>query len=222
VVLAFAGPNLNTTPPAGVVVAETLEDAAIRVVELLGGTLAPAQGVTSRPPTGGYIRGLYGGGTLCAEAMTIVSQVVGRVASTSPLRPDWALADVNVSERHTFIDFGHEALTDGVAHPMIDLRLRIERFEREACDRAVGVIVLDLVLGLGAHHDPAAELAPAIAEALARRDELGVIIAVCASRGDPQDTEAQIAALAAAGAVLVRSNAAAARAALVAAAEHHV
>ena len=58
------------------------------------------------------------------------------------------------------IDFGDDELTAGRPHPMIDQRLRLDRLAAEAADPATAVIMLDVVLGHGAHPDPAAELAP--------------------------------------------------------------
>ena len=46
---------------------------------------------------------------------------------------------------------------------MMDNDLRIRRLEKEAGDPEVAIILLDVVLGYGAHPDPASELAPAIA-----------------------------------------------------------
>jgi len=44
---------------------------------------------------------------------------------------------------------------------MIDHDLRIRRLMQEASDPEVAVVVLDVVLGYGAHPDPASELGPA-------------------------------------------------------------
>jgi FdrA protein len=100
-------------------------------------------------------------------------------------------------------------------HPMMDNDLRIRRLLREAADSSVATILLDVVLGYGAHPDPAHELAPAIAQArsvAARRgQELIVIAYVCGTADDPQHLPEQEAALQAAGAILARTNAAAAR-----------
>jgi FdrA protein len=164
------------------------------------------------------IRGLFCGGTLCYEAMAVVAKVVGRVASNIPLRPEWRLADPHRSERHTFVDFGDDALTEGRAHPMIDPGLRNERLLREAADPETGVVLLDVVLGYGAHPDPAGELAPLVERALAERPGgLSVIVSLCGAAGDPQGLAGQAAALRAAGALVTRSSAHAARAALAAA-----
>ena len=172
------------------------------------------------PPavTRGAIRGLFSGGTLCYEAMAVVAGVVGRVASNIPLRAEWRLADPHRSEGHTFVDFGDDAMTEGRAHPMIDPGLRNERFRREAADPETGVVLLDVVLGHGAHPDPAGELAPLVERALAGRPgRLSVVVSLCGAAGDPQGLDAQAATLRAAGALVTRSSAQAARLALAAA-----
>jgi FdrA protein len=212
VVLAFLGLGASASP--GVAYARTLEHAAARAAELAGGVLPSFAEALTRAPARGFIRGLYCGGTLCDEAMEIAAAAGGRVASNIPLRPDWRLASVHDSEGHTFVDFGEDELTEGRAHPMIDPGLRSERFRREAADPDVAVVLLDVVLGYGAHPDPAAELAPAIAAA---REDLHVVVALCGAEADPQDLAAQRAALQEAGALVTRSNAHAARLALAAA-----
>jgi FdrA protein len=179
----------------------------------------PSPAADGDPPlTPGAIRGLFSGGTLCYEAMAVVAGVVGRVASNIPLRPGWRLADPHRSEGHTFVDFGDDAMTEGRAHPMIDPGLRNERFGREAADPETGVVLLDVVLGYGGHPDPAGELAPLVERALAARPgRLTVVVSLCGAAGDPQGLDGQAAALRAAGAVVARSSAQAARLALAAA-----
>jgi FdrA protein len=167
--------------------------------------------------TPGAIRGLFSGGTLCYEAMAVVAAAAGRVASNIPLRPEWRLADPARSDGHTFVDFGDDAMTEGRAHPMIDPSLRAERFRREAADPETGVLLLDVVLGYGAHPDPAGELAPLVERALAARPGgLSVVVTLCGAAGDPQGLDRQAAVLRAAGALVTRSAAHAARLALAA------
>jgi hypothetical protein len=76
------------------------------------------------------------------------------------------------------------------------------------------VILLDVVLGHGAHADPASVLVPAIreAKAIAGRDGryLSVVASVCGTDEDPQRLSAQERKLAEAGVLLAPSNAAAA------------
>jgi FdrA protein len=215
-VLCFLGTN---GPPAGlprnVEVTGSLEVAAGIAADRAGRELVLPADPDPGTVTRGNIRGLFTGGSLCDEAMAVVAPQVGRVASNVPLRPGWALQDVGRSEGHTFIDFGDDRLTEGRPHPMIDPTLRNRRFLQEAADEAVGVVVLDVVLGFGAHPDPASELAPLVGDALDRRGEtLSVVVDLCGTPGDPQDTAAQAARLEQAGALVARSAAQAARTAL--------
>jgi FdrA protein len=220
-VLAFPGMADPPALPEGVWFAGSLEAAAAWALRAQPepGT---SEGITEpRPPapsSPGAIRGLFSGGTLCYEAMAVVAGVVGRVASNIPLRPEWRLADPHRSEGHTFVDFGDDAMTEGRAHPMIDPGLRNERFRREAADPETGVVLLDVVLGYGAHPDPAGELAPLVERALAEwPGGLSVVVSLCGAAGDPQGLDGQAATLRAAGALVTRSCAQAARLALAAA-----
>jgi FdrA protein len=98
---------------------------------------------------------------------------------------------------------------------MIDHRLRNERMVREAADREVALILLDVVLGYGAHPDPAAEMLPAIGEAraVAERDgrQIAFVSFICGTERDPQGLARQDTALREAGVTMARSNAQAAR-----------
>ncbi len=217
VVMALPGLTGSLPGAASVRVAATLEGGAQLAGELAG-VSAWAEAAPAVSPTPGLIRGLYSGGTLCTEAMAVAAQSAQDMRSNIPLRPEWRLADSRRSEGHCFIDFGADQLTEGRAHPMIDPSLRNERLRREAGDRAVGVIVVDVVLGYGAHPDPATELAPLIRRALEDRPgRLTVCVSLCGAAGDPQGLERQAAQLRAAGAAVSRSAAGAARAALLAA-----
>jgi FdrA protein len=239
-VLAFPGLGDPPPLPPGVTFAGSLEAAAAWAVGSPAADGAPEPHLPApSPPEGdgspaaqtvvpavhsppavtpGAIRGLFSGGTLCYEAMAVVAGVAGRAASNIPLRPEWRLTDLHRSEGHTFVDFGDDAMTEGRAHPMIDPGLRNERFRREAADPATGVVLLDVVLGYGAHPDPAGELAPLVERALAERPGgLSVVVSLCGAAGDPQDLDGQAAVLRAAGALVTRSSAQAARLALAAA-----
>jgi FdrA protein len=110
---------------------------------------------------------------------------------------------------HTLIDLGDDEYTRGRPHPMIDHRTRLDFLARAAADPTVGVVLLDVVLGYGAHPDPAAALAPAVAEVTSAG--AAVVVSLCGSIGDPQDRERQARAFAGAGAAVLLGNAAAAR-----------
>jgi FdrA protein len=98
---------------------------------------------------------------------------------------------------------------------MIDGGGRREWIEREADDPATAVLLLDVVLGYGAHPDPAGELAPAL-EAARRRGAaagrgLAIVASVTGTERDPQPRSGQVATLRRAGVLVMDSNAQAAR-----------
>jgi len=188
---------------------------AASVVEAAGGTwTAPEHwsGSVTAGRAGGALRGLFAGGTLCDEAMLLAVAALGPVRSNIPLDPGWALGDDLRSDGHTMVDFGDDRLTQGRPHPMIDGTLRVDRVRAEVADLATGVLLLDVVLGLGAADDPAGELAPAVREATSAG--VPVVASVVGTRDDPQGLRSQVAALNDAGAWVYLSNAEAARRAL--------
>ena len=149
--------------------------------------------------------------------MVIAAERLGPVYSNIPLHEEWRLDPRGPGAGHTMIDFGEDKLTAGRPHPMIDQRLRLDRLAAEATDPDVSVILLDVVLGHGAHPDPASELAPAITAALAGRKnaasagDLAIVVSLIGAGSDPQGLTAQATALAKAGAHVFASNAQAAR-----------
>ncbi|WP_218005131.1 FdrA family protein [Actinomadura macra] len=148
------------------------------------------------PVPGRAVRGLFAGGTLRDEAVMIAQATLG-----------WDLA----ARGHAFTDFGDDAYTRGRAHPMIDPSLRLEALAGAAADPATGVLLMDVVLGFGAEEDPAATLAPALAEALKDRSDLAAVVSLCGTPADPQERDRQAAELRDAGADVFASNAQAAR-----------
>jgi len=166
-------------------------------------------------PRPGVLRGLFAGGTLCDEAMVIATQRLGPIESNIALQPELRLAPLPVLGKtvptgNAMIDFGDDELTLGRAHPMIDQSLRLERLAAEAADPGVAVVLLDVILGHGAHPDPAAELGPAIA-AVRASGGVAVVISLIGAASDPQGRDRQAATLQDAGAHVFGSNAAAAR-----------
>ena len=139
----------------------------------------------------------------------------GEIRSNIPLSPELALGPDLRDDGHVVIDFGDDSMTQGRAHPMIDPSLRLERIAVEAADPTCGVLLLDLVLGYGAHPDPAGELAEAIrkARATAHSDgrTLPVVVSITGTSGDPQGLERCATTLVDAGAEVYLSNAVAAR-----------
>jgi succinyl-CoA synthetase alpha subunit len=218
------GSHAGLVPPVST--AATLEDAALAAVAVARGE-APRAVEFSRPPAEvdrlvaeqaaalqpgqRFVRGLYTGGTLAWEATTLLG---ARLTDVAPgVRGE--------GSGHRVLDLGDDAFTVGRPHPMIDGAVRGEWIAREAADPATAVLLLDVVLGYGAHADPAGVLIPALASArgtaAAAGRGLAVIASVTGTEQDPQIGSRQVAALRAAGVVVMDSNAQAARlAALVA------
>jgi FdrA protein len=192
-----------------------LTDKALAMLGHHGATPREWPAPSARTPQRGFVRGLFAGGTLCDEAMAIAAEKLGPISSNGPLEPDWVLPPDLHAATHLMIDFGDDQLTQGRPHPMIDQSLRLERIAEEAADPDCAVLLLDVVLGYGSNADPAAELAPAIAAGRARAAEdgrdLAVVVSLVGSTGDPQGLDRTATALAAAGASVHVSNAAAAR-----------
>ena len=84
---------------------------------------------------------------------------------------------------HMLIDLGADEYTRGRPHPMIEPELRNEHLVRALQDRTVGVVLLDLVIGYGAHQDPAG----LIAETLGGFKNLPLIIS--SVTGTEEDSE---------------------------------
>ena len=101
---------------------------------------------------------------------------------------------------------------------LVGVAARCQRLVQEAADPEVAVLLLDVVLGYGSHPDPAAELAPALSQAWeSARDQgrgMACVVSLCGTPDDPQSLLLQQEQLEVAGALVVHSNALAARIAL--------
>ncbi|MDD7938281.1 protein FdrA [Actinomycetospora lutea] len=200
--------------------APTLEAGALAVLGVLGRDAPdPAAGLRAQvdaaiadlDPRRTLVRGLYSGGTLCYESLVVLADALGPVWSNTPL--DEALAVPAPPSSHVCLDLGEEEYTQGRPHPMIDPEARLEHLREQGADPEVAAIVLDVVLGHGAHPDPAGELAAECARIVA--DGGRVVVYVLGTERDPQGLDAQRRAFRDAGCVVTET---AARAALAAAA----
>lgn len=173
----------------------------------------------SAPATSGraarFLRGLYSGGTLAYEAQLILRDYLPAIYSNSPLPNNHQLSNPHTSQENTIVDLGSEEFMVGRLHPMIDNDLRLRRLKQEADDPSVAVILLDVVLGYGAHPDPASELAPAISDARVRAARSGrmleFVAVVLGTDEDPQNYTAQVERMRAAGARVMVTHEAAVR-----------
>ncbi|MCD6041708.1 MAG: sucD 2, partial [Burkholderiales bacterium] len=153
--------------------APTLRDAAEMATGKKLARETPAPGRAA-----GRVEGLYCGGTLCSEA-EIIFRRRGRSG-------------------HRFVDLGDDRHTRGRPHPMIDPEIRNEHVARAIADPAVGVILVDVVLGYGAHGDPAGILL---------KQGKTMVASVTGTEKDPQLRSRQVAKLRDAGVVVAPSNA---------------
>jgi hypothetical protein len=213
-------PGLPPQQPSLWHTAATLEDAAQAVVALARGmTPLPVELTASADaiahlvneitrhmrPGQRFVRGIYSGGTLAYEARSLLQTMLSGVVS-----------DVRgEGNGHAIVDLGEDIFTVGRPHPMIDGTLRREWILKAALDPSLAVILLDVILGYGAHRDPAGELLPAIQQATSRAQaqgrRLAVVASVCGTEQDPQRRSTQVDALCSHGVVVMPSNAQAAR-----------
>jgi FdrA protein len=218
VVVNFIGYSAATERVENVHFASSFDDAARLAVDL---ATKPGTGSEFELEIGGfngkqrYLRGLFSGGTLAYETLLILQELIPGVYSNVPLEEEYRLPDSMQSQEHSIVDLGEDEFTVGRLHPMMDNDLRIRRLEQEAEDPEVAVILLDVVLGHGAHSDPASELAPAIRAAIESAKsggrKLEVVAVVIGTDEDPQDVQVQLEQLEEAGARVFTVNAEAAR-----------
>ena len=192
-------------PRGGPLLAPTLKDA---VEHATGCPIAPeydagtvARCARARLSTGRRaLRGLFCGGTLATEAHAVLA-AAGLDVASNPAPA--AMFGSNV--RHAVMDLGADEYTVGRPHPMIDPVIRTTRLREALADPGVAVVLLDVVLGFGAHPDPARPICDAIRDA---NGDLPVVVAsICGTRDDPQDRGRQATMLGAAGVVVAPSNA---------------
>jgi len=203
--------------------ARTLDDAAVMAVQFAIGHPPAPNGLKAsdlemlineerkgKTTEQRYVRGLFAGGTFCYQAQQIFQDAGFHIYSNTPIQGNRALPDPFQSVAHALIDMGADEFTAGRPHPMIDSRLRCERILAETQDPQMAILLLDLILGHNASHDPAGELLPSIQEAQNRVKQKGgsltVVASVCGTEGDSQDLKRQTAQLEEAGVLAFASS----------------
>jgi FdrA protein len=162
--------------------------------------------IKSNDTPGGYLRGLFSGGTLAYEAMLGLQNILAPLYSNVPISKHQTLTNPLKSKAHTVVDLGEDLFTVGRLHPMMDNDLRIRRLKQEVEDPESKIILLDIVLGEGAHPNPVSELAPEIETAKKQRPELEFLAIVIGTDEDPQDSASQIELLENVGVQVFRST----------------
>jgi FdrA protein len=195
--------------PANATAVPTLRAAA---EDVLGTAIAATEdGVPMPRPRAGHILGLYSGGTLAAETQLILFGAGRAVASNAAVPGAHTLARAPTGA-DCIVDLGADEFTRGRPHPMIDPAVRSERLSRALTDQRLAAVLLDVMLGFGAHPDPARDIAAHVGRA--PKDRPHVIASVTGTEADPQVRSRQVAALRAAGVLVARSNAGAAELAI--------
>lgn len=212
-VASLVGLETELDLPEGVTVVPTLEEGVVRTMQVLGLAVPDlaeglaegvAEAIAGLDPGRTLLRGLFSGGTLCYESLVILSPILGPVWSNTPL--DGRFKVPAPDGAHVCLDLGEEEYTKGRPHPMIDPEARIEWLREAGEDPALAVVLIDVVLGYGAHADPAGELAPVCAEIMAKGGPR-VVAYVLGTEQDPQGYQRQRATLKEAGCTLAPTNA---------------
>ena len=229
-VVFFLGGNAEEIKAVGAYAPATLEDAADMAVALArdervdGRDTVRAAMEALKPiaaleraklsPGQQYLRGLFCGGTHSEEAVTLMQAFVPRMHSNIAFGKVDFLTDRTVSLENTLIDMGDEEFTRGKPHPVIDPAILVDRLMQEGRDAQVAAILFDIVLGYGAHDDPAGCIEDALTniwrEAQNEGRHICMIASVCGTDMDPQIYDAQVSRLERIGVRVMGSNARAA------------
>jgi FdrA protein len=223
-VLAFLGDDYQSIRADTLHFTSTLEHAALVAGALVRNKPIPSvprddlQGLIpsvtslniSLHPEQRTIRGLYCGGTLAYEALWLLRRSLGEVKSNLD-----GTFDKHGSLGHVVLDLGAEEFTSGQPHPMIEPGLRRYQLLEIARQPQAAVVICDVILGWGAHPDPASVLAQdwQEAKALAHANGQGIICiaSVCGTDDDPQNYSHQCRVLRENGIILAENNAQAVR-----------
>ena len=227
-VVCFMGEEIDASrkrrDSGKVMFAGDLEETALLAHELAGGDSEErlysdddlrrmASEIKAKGDVRGYFRGLYAGGTLCHETMTMLSRMDMDIYSNIHWDRRFFLENPEESRANTCIDMGDDYFTRGKPHPMLEPGMRVPRYLAEASNKDVGILLFDVMLGYGCHRDPAGVMAEAVREAVKIRKGMGQgllqIAVVIGTEGDPQGLNEQEAALRDAGAIVLSSNRAA-------------
>lgn len=200
------------TLPANAAAATTLAAAARHALGHDPAGAAPALPEKMRPllPSRTQVRGLFAGGSLCAEAQVVFLAAGACVCSNAPV-PGAAPLPAG-DDVHRMLDLGADEFTRGRPHPMLDPSVRDAALDAAMSDARVGAVLVDVVIGQGAHPDPAGHLADRLAAH--DRPTPQVIASVTGTDADAQVRAAQVTRLEQTGAWVAPSNADAAALAL--------
>lgn len=160
------------------------------------------------------IKGLFCGGTLTAEALSVLRPYVNHMTSNVAKKDKEKMKDPQISDGHNLVDLGDDIFTQGKPHPMIEPSIRIDRILNEAKNPETAVILLDFELGLGSHEDPVGITLEGIKKAYqiseSEQRHLSIVGYVCGTSQDFQGLESSEKRLRDAGVIVAKTNAQAA------------
>lgn len=190
--------------------ASSLSEAAYKAVSLspsYHGNLEPFQPLNLEKQELNDHRfvGLYCGGTLCYEALDQLAPL-GLIQSNLH-HNEHAIHDIS-GKHHTLLDLGDDEFTNGRPHPMIEPTLRNDWILKAAKEESTRVLLLDFVLGYGAHPQAVEESLETLQEAfkLASHRSFDVVAYVCATDKDKQGYQSSVQALQTIGVHVATSN----------------
>lgn len=223
VIVHFIGGKQREVLSCGGIYAATLEDAAVNACRCISKNISgnifkektDIKAIAEKEKkkykkSQKYVRGLYTGGTLCREAVIVLSGLFP-VYSNVPFNKKYKLKNSLKSVKNTVIDLGEDEFTKGRPHPMIDPEARVERLLEESKDDSIRIFLFDVMLGYGSHGDPAGVLASAIDKVRKIKKKKGLhvsfIASVCGVEDDHQVYSVQKKKLEDAGVIVMPTNA---------------
>jgi len=218
-VVQFVGASPRA-PEDQVLFADTLDAAARAACRLAGASVPREPGLPTLPQAHFQpelrrglrpLRGLFCGGTLAQEAWAVLRQGGLEVRSNVAVDPALKVKAGTEVRGHIIWDLGDDAFTVGRPHPMIEPALRDDLVAAALGDPGVGIVLVDCVLGHGAHPDPAGSLGAAVVKGKVAGTQSVVIASITGTERDPQGYREQRRTLEAAGVLVLDSNALASR-----------
>jgi len=183
--------------------AATLTDAAAHALGKLSLNPVEQPAFNANQRKGKLLHGLFCGGTLCTESLVLFQQAGVPVSSNVKMK---GVATDN-PDTHRLIDLGADEFTQGKPHPMIEPSIRDEAVQAALADNRVGVLLVDMVIGYGAHADPASHFVASLNNH--RHADVDIVASVTGTDDDPQHRARQMSILSEAGVIVASSNAAA-------------
>ncbi len=157
------------------------------------------------------IKGLFCGGTLTAETLSVLRPSLKNITSNVAKKDYEKMVDPMKSNGHNLVDLGDDIFTQGKPHPMIEPMIRLDRILLEANNPETSVILLDFELGIGSHDDPVGVTMDSILEAqkIAKKDgrHLSFVAYVCGTDKDHQGLEKSEKQLRDHGVIVAKTNA---------------